>query len=1603
MSPRSYDVAVVGMACAFPGAPDLGRYWANVLAGADAVTEVPPDRWPADRHWAGAEAAPGEQSPSKWGGFLPPLPFDALAHGVPPNSLGAIETAQLLALDTADRALADAGYAERPFDRETTSVIFAAEAGADLASAYAARSLLGQHLESVPEELDARLPRLTEDSFPGTLANVIAGRVANRLDLGGPTYTVDAACASSLAALDQACKELVTGTSDMVLCGAVDTHNGLHDHLLFGSVRALSPTGRCRAFDAAADGIVLAEGVACLVLKRLTDAERDGDRVYAVVKAVGAGSDGRGLGLTAPRPEGQRRALERAYALAGVSPREVGLVEAHGTGTVLGDRTELETLTEVFRTAGAGPGACSLGSVKSLIGHAKCAAGMAGLIKAVLAVHTGVRPPTRLTEPNAAWDPATSPFAFDTAARPWAAPQRVAGVSAFGFGGVNYHAVVTAHHPDPVGPAVAPSAGLLLFRGTEDEVRTALRELAGRLADGGPGPSAPTAVTGTGPTRVAIVTEDTAALPEQLELALRLEDRPERGVHVADGGRQPVALLFPGQGSQRPGMLADLFVAFPRLHRYLRAEPALAGALFPPAAFGGDPPRLVDTRLAQPALGLGGLAALDLLRACGVEPDVTAGHSYGELPALAAAGALPESAVLPLSGARAEAMHSAAGTDPGAMAAVAAPAGTVADLLARHGLADDVTPANHNAPGQLVLAGSAAGIDAAVTVLREAGHTAKRLPVAAAFHSRRMAPAAGVFAAALAGHDLRAPRVPVWSGATAKPYPTEPEAMRTLLADALARPVRFAEQIEDMYAAGVRVFVEAGPGTVLTRLVGEVLAGRPHTALSVEAPGRPGLPHLLGTLAALAVRGTPVRLDELTGGRLAPHEPASAPAGWTVDGHLVRAADGTPVPGGLRPAGPPATLTGGTPDGRDETVVEFLRGTQRIVAAQQEVMLRYLGADAPAPERPAAEESRRPAGTGTGTEPGTESETAAPAGSSAPSVLDLVAARTGYPPAMLDPDLDLEAALGVDSLKRTEIASALLRGTPAAEAVGELADLRTIRAMTDWLTARTDPGAQAPGRDPGDPSAAPAEAVSRATGAEPAGPATGPADAVRRATGPEPGSTSAGRTDAVGPMTGPKPADPSAGRTDAGRRTAGAGAGERPRGPADAVRHVVEPVVEERPAGPPPVLTRAVVSGGGEVGDALAAQLKEHGTEVVSDPAGCDALLLLDALDDGDGVLPGRFAELRAAVLGGVSTLLLATCHAAGPAGSGLHGLARAVSREHPGLAVVAVDLPAGLPPETAARTLLGELGASRPSVTHTAGHRAVWRTRPAPLPAADVTARDLGLDRDSVVLLTGGARGITARIARALATLTGCRVELVGRSEPVAGPVLSDTDLRARLIADGGRDPAGIERAVRAHAAGREVRQCLDDLAQRAASVRYHRADVRDPERLGAVLDDVYARHGRLDTVVHAAGLVRDRLLRDKTPDEFAEVYDTKVAGARTLAARLRPGLRHLVLFGSISGVTGNRGQSDYAAANDALDTLARQWSGRVADRVLALDWGPWAADAGGMVTAELERAYVRNGIGLIDPDAGVRAFLRELAFGRDPQVLLTAGDPDGFGSALD
>ncbi|MET9701119.1 SDR family NAD(P)-dependent oxidoreductase [Streptomyces sp. NPDC006529] len=1661
------DVAIVGMACAYPGAPDLAAFWAQILAGTDAVSEVPAERWDPELYYDADPARAGERTPSRWGGFLAPLPFDALAHGIAPASLSGIEPVQLLALEISARALADAGYgAGRDFDRSRTSVVFGAEAGTELAGAYGLRALHPAYLGPLPPELDEQLPRLTEDSFPGILANVIAGRVANRLDLGGANCTVDAACASSLAALDLACRQLRDGDSDMVLCGGADVHNGINDYLMFASVRALSPGGRCRPFDADADGIALGEGVGALVLKRLSDAERDGDRVYAVIKAVGASSDGRSLGLTAPRPEGQRRALERAYARAGIAPAAVGLVEAHGTGTVVGDSTELTVLSEVFTEAGARPGGCTLGSVKSQIGHTKCAAGLAGLIKAAWAVHTGVRPPTaHLAAPNAAWPGPQSPFRFDTEARPWPVPveRRIAGVSAFGFGGTNYHAVLAGYAgaAEPRHSVAAWPVELFCFRGADRRAAgRAMARLAARLEEN-EGAGRPWALRdlaaetarGTAPVLVAVLASGPRELAERLERARTFT--AGEGVYVRPQAPDPgrVAFLFPGQGSQRPGMLGDLFVAFPALRRLLdRAPGAVTSAMFPPTAFTG-PERaglrdaVTDTRIAQPALGLAGAAAHLLLAEVGVRPDAVAGHSYGELTALWAAGAYDTQALLRLSARRAEAILGAAGTDPGAMAAVAGTPQEVRAVAERAGC----VVANHNAPRQCVVSGPTAAVDAAVRDLRAAGLTAQPLAVACAFHSPVVAGAADDLADALAEVEVTDPAVPVWSNSTARPYPAGADAVRELLAGQVARPVRFVEQIEAMYAAGVRTFVEAGPGRVLSGLVEKILGPeRPCTVVPLDVPGGHGVVRLVTALAELVAAGVPVAPEALFRGRTSVlPERAPRRAGWLVDGHLVRTADGAPVAGGLRPprriTAPPAAspsastaLSVEAPGAREAAVLAYLDGTRELIAAQRDVVLGYLGAS------PGALAEPRPVVPAGGVEALPEVTAAeaplAPVAVTAAGVmevvLDIVHRRTGYPLDMLDPELDLEADLSVDSIKRVEIIGALADriGLPrtadgsAESAVEELARIKTLRGIVEWITSHRDAGGTGPG--PASDTDADTDAGTREGGvagadraAEPPGAAGGPGPARP---GDEVGPTRDGFT-APGPDGGAGPA------------------GTAPRGPGRVRRMTlsVVPAGETRTPGDDLRGQRIGVAGDGQgVALALTALLRADGAEVcdlgdrpdvVDGPDdlgaldGLDGLVDLGALRGGpEPALPGTFPGLRRALTGGIRRLLLVSgaggrfghrpadgapdSGSADPtAGAGLHGFARSAALEYPGVLLRAVDIDPKERADRIAARLMAELRSPGGPVSvgyGSDGARVCLRAVAAPLPAGAAATGPLPLGPDSVVLLTGGARGITARAALALAEATGCHVELVGRTpEPAAEPdafaqAHDRVALRAALIAGGLRKPAEIEAAASRVLAEREVRATLRSLGGAAASVRYHRADVTDEDAVRAVVADVRARHGRLDGIVHGAGTLRDALVADKEPAAFTEVFTTKVAGARHLAAAAAehgrgPAPSFLVLFASVAGVFGNRGQCDYAAANDALDGFAHTWSDTFPGRVLAIDWGPWAAASGGMVTPELERNYARRGIRLIGPEEGAAAFLAELA-------LLTAPDePNGPGGA--
>ncbi|WP_156959171.1 type I polyketide synthase, partial [Mycobacterium triplex] len=908
MASKHPPVAVVGVSALFPGSPEAERFWRNIVGGVDLFSEVPESHWRIDDYYHPDPHMP-DKVYARRGGFLPDVDFSPMDFGIPPNVMPATDTAQLLALRVAQQVLEDAAGGDLShIDRERISVVLGASGGTELITYISGRlhrpvwerglraaGLSEQELAAFSERVTANYAPWQENTFPGLLGNVIAGRIANRFDLGGTNCVIDAACASSLAALEVGLHELYLGESDMVIAGGVDAFNDIFMYMCFAKVTALSASGDCRPFSDQSDGTMLGEGLSMFALKRLDDAERDGDRIYAVIRGIGTSSDGRAKSIYAPSPAGQAKALRRAYAAAGYGPETVGLVEAHGTGTRAGDAAEFAALREVFDESGrADRQWCALGSVKSQVGHTKGAAGACGLFKAVMALHHKALPPTiKIDRPNPALEIEQSPFYLSTQAKPWMADNGVprrASVSSFGFGGTNFHVAVEEY--------TGTGKRAYRFRSWDSELvvlgapsAAALSEQAAALAAslvdspdmlGWIARSTQAAYNAAQPHRLAVVADSVASLQTMLdELAARLSaaDVPvsfasPRGYFYSAQRPGPVALLFPGQGSQYVGMGADL----PQLHEpalapwegarkeRLHADRDLHDVVWPKTAFTDDEralqsAELTKTEWAQPGIGAHSLSLLSVIRALGIAPVAVGGHSFGEVTALCAAGVFSGEVALQIARKRGELMAEAATNSDGAMCAVTAPVEQVRQLIGEWGL--PVVIANHNAPNQAVLSGNSTAIDHAAQRFAAAGINARRLDVATAFHSDIVSPAAVPFGSFLAGVAFGMPEVPVYANATAQPYAGDAQQMRTTLANQIAQPVRFVEQIQAMWRAGARTFIEVGPGGVLTNLVGKCLAGEEHSAVSLDAKGKNGIRSLWIGLAQLVAAGVPMNFEGL--------------------------------------------------------------------------------------------------------------------------------------------------------------------------------------------------------------------------------------------------------------------------------------------------------------------------------------------------------------------------------------------------------------------------------------------------------------------------------------------------------------------------------------------------------------------------------------------------------------------------------------------------------------------------------------------------------------------------------------------------------------------
>lgn len=920
--PAQVPVAIVGVGAILPGAVDVAGFWRNVLDGRDLITEVPRSHWLVTDYYDPDLSAP-DKTYSHRGAFIPPVDFDPMAFGIPPADLPTIDPAQILALLGAGQVLADVASYGTEVDRFRVGVIL----GTSTLIMYhhmASRlerpvwlKALREHgvaepaAQAICDRIAEHYTPWTESSAPGLLTNVVAGRVANRFDLHGRNYTVDAACASSLAAISAAVNELSLGQADMVVTGGVDVTNTPTMYTFFSKTTALSPTGDCRPFSDTADGTMLGEGLAMFALKRLADAEHDGDQIYAVLRGIGGGSDGRGNAIFAPAASGQAESIRRAYAAAGYAPATVGLVEAHGTGTRAGDLAEFTALREVFTDDAVPGGSCALGSVKSQLGHTRSAAGAVGLLKIVLALRHATLPPTiNVAQPNSALDLQTSPFYLNTVARPWRRDRdhpRRAAVSSFGFGGTNFHVTVEEYRGTdgrlaPLCRAL-PSELVLISEDSSAAMATRCRQyrltgsLAGSLAE--IAAASQREFTGAAACRLAVVATDVEDLAVKMALvAEHIEWQPGSTFTTPQGSyydSRPgapgeVAFVFPGQGSQYIGMGADLALHFPRARAILDhaadhelGGPDLHDIVFPIPVFteaerAAQEERLTETENAQPALALHSLVLLDLLDAVKLRPRRLAGHSVGELIALHAGGAVGADELLRVARHRGELMRASTRT-PSAMLAVTASLSEVAALPVV-GADQGVWIANHNAPNQVVLSGRADAIDAAAHTLSERGVTVRRLKTAAAFHTPLVAPATAPMLDFLADVPVAAPSIEVYGNADAAPYPKESEHIRRRVAEHLALPVRFVDQIEAMYADGVRTFVEVGAGSVASGLIGQILGDRDHLVVSLDRKGANGVTSLLHGLGRLAVHG--VEMDHAGLSELDDSPVALPPSATTV-------------------------------------------------------------------------------------------------------------------------------------------------------------------------------------------------------------------------------------------------------------------------------------------------------------------------------------------------------------------------------------------------------------------------------------------------------------------------------------------------------------------------------------------------------------------------------------------------------------------------------------------------------------------------------------------------------------------------------------------------
>jgi acyl transferase domain-containing protein/acyl carrier protein len=1598
-------IAVVGLACRMPGAPDLAAFWRLLVDGVDAVGEVPADRW------SGADVGA-----VRHGGYLEDIAgFDAPFFRISAAEADRMDPQQRLLLEVCWEALEDAGEVPARLRGSGTGVYIGVST-----SEYVQRQLAD------PAGVGAY-------TATGGSPAMAAGRLAYLLDLHGPALAVDTACSSSLVAAHLAAGALRAGECERAIVAGVNVL--LDPALTLGLARAgmLAPDGRCKTFDAAADGYVRGEGCGAVVLKPLSRARADGDRVYAVISGSAVNSDGASNGVTAPNPAAQRAVLTDAYRAAGIEPAAVGYIECHGTGTVLGDQIEARSIGAVL---GGSP--CLIGSVKTNVGHLESAAGIAGLIKTCLALHHATLPASlHLHEPNPHIPFDELGLEVVTKTRPWPGDDlRRAGVSSFGFSGTNAHLVLEAVAPArparPDRPLVLPLSARTA--GGLDRLRHAVAE---RIeADPASAPAiaytAATRRTQHRPYRLAVAAADGHRLAERLRSpGSPRGSRPAAPASsAAVAGAPRVAYVFSGQGSQWAGMGRELIGAEPLFASTVRrCDEAVRDELgwsIVDALTGASPRDVDDTAVAQPLTVAVQVALARVLEAYGVAPVAVLGHSVGEISAAVTAGLLRLDAGMLIAARRGRAMADPGGE--GAMLAVGL-SRDEAEALCVEG----VVLAAVNAPRDCVLSGVPTALAALRDDLVAAGTFSRWVPVRYAFHSPRMAPAADRLRARLADGD----HGPSTMDGTVPMYST-----------VLSRPVT-AEELDAAYwARGVRDTVDfAGSLAALVEELGDIdavleIGGHPALRAALRGIAADGAPFtvlhtlvregnsemsLLDALGQLYVLGCPVRWMQRhpDGGEVT----SLPPYPWEHERHWIDPPAGHghggshPLLGStVEPVDPPARFWESTldlarlPDLGDHRVggtallpaagyAELARAAAATVGLNEVVVSALdlhhpLSTDQPTVVRTGLtaqgqewvfEVHGRRAGAGSGDAWTRYANARLAPAPDRPAGRDLTDARVrcleSVPPAMF---YDLLARQGLEYGATFRLLRDVWR--TSGEAIGSvrtptgspLDDVAVLDAAVQLVAA----AAIRPGD--ADASAGPAVPVGLDTATFWASPRAAAWAHARLRRADDAGLVAdldlvdeAGRpcvsllglrVRRSGPTnrrSSTQDADRAVRRYEVSWLVRDAADRRDPRG-----RWVI---LDDDPAGPAAALAERLAAGGatpvrrGAAVDPLDSEQVRRFVEDLGVEGPVAGLVCLWGLGEprrDPAWLPAAVAHLVRALsfapLGDLPRVLVATRGAqpVGPDGAvrdpgaaTVWGLLKAAPIENPVLRVSCVDLdPAD--GRAAADALYAEICAHSPAadldteVGYRAGRRYVRRLTEAPdlCPVRD----ELALDPGGAYVVTGGTGGLGRLVAARLRERGAGLVAVLARGVPTAN---------------------GEEEA--------------DGAGGRTLALR---ADVADEAGVRTALADVRARGKPIRGVVHMAGVLDDRALLDLTPQSLRTVLAPKVLGARHLDTLTDADpLDWFVLFASAAGVLGSPGQANYAAANAYLDALAyqRRTRGRPA---LTVDWGPWA-DVGMAAARRAETARqrrLRTGTSALDP----RACLAELEWlildGRVQEVVV-------------